>query len=182
MSTELSLEIIKTFNLKTILVVDTSEYCHDQELDNYLLEILPVNSSKWITVKVSKKFTTIFNSSSLGYKKVGDMKELIDLQDGIYEFKMSYKPNSTTVVQYYHLRTSALSLKYVDLLSRHLESKCDKDNKTYTEESRYLTRVKQYIDAAEYMVSEKHDKVSGINFYNMAAEMLKNIDNVCGKC
>ena len=161
-------------------VVDTSHYCDDTNLENYLIEVLPVNKTKWVTFQVQKNFSLILNSSNLLYKIVSDSANLVDLPDGIYEIKQSYKPNLHTLSHYYHLRTSALNLKYVEVLCKHFSSECKKEQSVYEAENKQLIKVKQYMDAAEYMVSEEHDKQTGIILYNKAVELLKEIENECG--
>ncbi len=178
--TELSLEVSKTHNLKSMRIFDTSKYCDDDTITNYLIEILPVNKSRWVTFHVQKEFSLAVNSSSLGYKKVSDVNYLVDLPDGIYEIKQSYKPNIDTLAHYYHLRTAAISLKYIELLCKHFGRECRKEERVYNEETLQLTKIRQYIDAAEYMVSEKHEKECGIRFYNQAAELIKQFENECG--
>lgn len=159
---------------------DTSKYCDEDTIENYLIEVLPVNKSNWITFHVQKNFSLTLNSSNLGYKRVADKSLLVDIPDGIYEIKQSYTPNIHTLVHFYHLRTAALTLKYIEMLCKHFDNECKKDERTYNEETLFLSKIKQYIEAAEYMVSEKHDKLSGIKFYNQAVELLKQFENDCG--
>lgn len=158
---------------------DTSRY-HGDDLENYLIEVLPVNKSTWVVFLVQKNFSLVLNSSNLQYKKVKNSSELIDLPDGIYEFKQSYKPNLHTLSHYFHLRTTAITLKYVELLCQHFGNECKKDERVYMLESQILIKIKQFIDAAEYMVSEKHEKQCGMNFYNEAVELIKQFENECG--
>lgn len=180
--TELSLDVLKSFNLKTLTLLDTSKYCDEDTITNYLVEILPPNSTKWVTHFVKKNFSLILNSSNLGYVKASANSSLVDLPDGIYEFKQSYKPNILSVVHFYHLRTSALTLKYIEQLCAHLNNECKKDERTYVLETQHLVKIKQYIDAAEYTVSEKHDKETGIAFYNRAIELIQQLENECSGC
>lgn len=177
---ELSLDVAKTHSLKTMRLTDTSKYCEEINIDNYLIEILPVNKKDWKVFYVHKDFNLTVNSSSLGYKIVSDTNCLIDLPDGIYEIKQSYKPNSKTVVHFLHLRTVALVLKYMELICSHFSNKCTTDKREHEINSLKLIKVKQYIDAAEYSVSEKHDKQQGINFYNKAVSLLDELDKHCG--
>lgn len=177
---ELSLDISRKHNLKTLTVFDTSNYCEADEIENYLLEVLPVNKSVWVGYQVNKNFSFTFNSSNLQYEKVSDSSFLLDLPDGIYEFKLSYKPNQQTVTKYYYLRTISLTLNYVDLLCKHFSEECKMDSKAYKAENEKLMKIKQYIDAAEYMVSDKHDKDCGIRFYNQAATLIKQFEDECG--
>lgn len=178
--TELSLDISKTHNLKTMRLFDTSKYCEEDVIENYLIEVLPVNKSSWVTFHVKKNFSLTLNSSNLLYKKVNDSALLTDIPDGIYEIKQSYKPNIHTLAHYYHLRTTALTLKYVELLCNHFSNECKKDERTYNAEALELMKIKQYIEAAEYAVGENHDKTTGIIYYNEAIELIKRFENECG--
>lgn len=159
---------------------DTSKYCDEDTITNYLIEVLPVNRSKWVTFHVQKGFSLTLNSSNLGYRKVNDTADLADLPDGIYEIKQSYKPNVHTLAHYYHLRTHALTLKYVEVLCKHFNEECKKDERVYNEETMHLAKIKQYIEAAEYMVSEKQNKDCGIRFYNQAVDLIKEFEHECG--
>ena len=159
---------------------DTSKYCEDDTIENYLIEILPVNKSGWVGFHVQKYFSLTLNSSNLGYKKAVEPSLLADLPDGIYEIKQSYKPNIHTLVHFYHLRTTALTLKYVELLCKHFNEECKKEERVYNEETLHLAKIRQYIEAAEYMVSEKHEKECGISFYNQAVELIKQFEHECG--
>ncbi len=178
--TELSLEVSKTHNLKVMRLFDTSKYCDEDVIENYLIEVLPVNKSSWVVFYVQKNFSLALNSSNLGYKKVNSTENLVDIPDGIYEIKQSYKPNIHTLSHYYHLRTTALNLKYVELLCSHFNEECKKDERVYMTETQHLIKIKQYIEAAEYMVSEKHDKECSIRLYNQAVELIKQFENECG--
>mgnify|MGYP003539006990 CR=1 FL=1 len=108
---ELYLDISDSQNSKIMRVYDTSHYCDDDALENYLIEVLPVNKSKWITFHIQRNFSLALNSSNLGYKKVSDIADLQDLPDGIYEIKQSYKPNIHTLQHYYHLRITEMKNK-----------------------------------------------------------------------
>jgi len=55
-NTELSLDVGKSYNLKTMTLFDTSKYCEDEAIENYLVEVLPVNKSTWVTFYVQKGF------------------------------------------------------------------------------------------------------------------------------
>lgn len=180
MNTELFIDIPhKPFNLKTLLIYDSSNYCDGEDISNYLIEILPVNKTSWITFYVQKDFRLVLNSSNLRYKRVDAKNQLIDLPDGIYEIKQSYKPNIQTLSHYYHLRTTAVDLKYTELLCSHFSDECKKNERTFNEEGRHLIKIRQYIDAAIYVVSEEHDKEKGIRFYNQAVELIKQYENEC---
>ena len=176
---DLTLDIADTFNLKIMRLFDTSCYPEDQVVDNYLIEVLAPNKTKWVVFNVSKNFNLILNSSNLRYNIVSEVKQLVDLPDGIYEIKQSYKPNIKTVSHFYHLRVSAVKLKLMDALGKHFSDECKKEKRVYEQEALSLTKAREYIDAAVYSVEHKHDKEKGIKFYNMAVDLLNEFENDC---
>lgn len=180
MNTQLFLSTpTKWFNLKTLKLEDTSNYC-GEEIRNYIIEVLPVNRDTWVTFHVQKEFDLILNSSNLGYKKASESADLVDLPDGIYEFKQSYKPNIHTMAKYYHMRTVAIDMKYGELLCAHFQEECKKDERVFNQETIHLAKIRQYIDGAQYAVAIKHDKEDGIKFYNQAVELIQQFENDCG--
>jgi hypothetical protein len=177
--TELSLDVSQTNNLKVIRIFDTSQY-GTEVIANYLIEVLPVNKNNWVTYRVDKEFSLTLNSSNLGYKKVNNTADLVSLPDGIYEIRQSYKPNASVVIHYYHLRTVELRLKYLELLCNHFNDECKKDMRTYATEADKLTHIREYIEAAEYSTNDRHDKKTGIKYYNKAIDLLKEFEDGCG--
>ncbi len=158
---------------------DTSHY-GTEPITNYLIEVLAVNRTSWTTFRVDKDFSLTLNSSNLGYKKVSNTYDLVSLPDGIYEIRQSYKPNSVVVTHYYHLRTVELRLKYLEILCNHFNNECKKDMRTYATETDKLTHIREYIEAAEYITNDKHDKKTGIKYYNKAIDLLKEFEDGCG--
>ncbi len=158
---------------------DTSHYCEGEKIENYLIEVLPVNKSTWVTFYVEKNFSLTLNSSNLRYRKVNDTKDLGDLPDGIYEIKQSYKPNALVVGHYYHLRTVELTLKYLELLCRHFEGECKKDTRSYSKDAERLNDIRDYITAAEYSANDKHNKKDAIKYYNKAIDLINEFENDC---
>lgn len=180
-NTELSLEVSNEINTKVMRIFDTSHYCDGVDIDNYIVEILPVGRSTWIPFYVQKDFSIALNSSNLRYRKVASDSQLIDLPDGIYEIKQSYKPNIQTIVKYYHFREISLTLKYIEKLCQHFSKKCDLTARQFEDITEQLTLVKHYIDAAKYEIEIYHQKEKGISYYNKAVEILKKLDeNGCG--
>lgn len=180
MKHQISLEASKELNPKVLRLFDTSLYC-EESIENYLIEVLPANKSTWVTFLVQKNFSLILNSSSLQYNKVTSTDELIDLPDGIYEIKQSYKPNIHTLSKYYHFRTIALQLKFAEKLCYHFAKTCTLTDRQFEDVTDELTLVRHYMDAAKYEVEIYHNKAQGIEYYNTAVELLKKLDeNGCG--
>lgn len=181
MKSELSLEVSNVLKPKCMRVYDTSYYCPEEVIENYLIEVLPVNKATWVTYVVKKSFSLVLNSATLRYTKGGSVHQLVDLPDGIYEFKMSIKPNSSTIHHYYHLRTVLLERKLQSEYSKLLEEKCDLSKADYHANKLRLRDIEEYIRAAKWAVEECHDKSRGKELYEFAESLLKRYTNEC-KC
>lgn len=162
-------------------VFDTSHYCEDEVLDNYLVEVLPVNKGTWVTFIVKKNFSLVLNSSSLRYNKVSSVSDLIELPDGIYEFKMSVKPNILNISHFYHLRTVSLERKLQSEFVKLIDGKCDISKFDYNINKLKLRDIEEYMKAAKWAVEECNDKEKGKDLYEFAQTLLKNYTNEC-KC
>src|SRR5687767_14243230 len=112
-------------------VYDTSFYYADEVIENYLLEILPVNKSVWVPFNIAKDFHIVFNSANLRYKRASDNDDLIDIPDGVYELKLSYRPNIRTLQHFLHLRTVELMNKLRIQQCKLLDEKCNISRQEY---------------------------------------------------
>lgn len=179
--TELSLEVSNSPNLKVMRLFDTSHYCPDEIIENYLVEVLPVNKTVWVTFNVAKRFSLALNSSNLRYKKASDEEHLIELQDGIYEIKQSFKPNLFTFSHYYHMRTTELSNKLQIQRTKLLSTQCSISRDEYFKERDKLRDIEEFITAAKWMVEECNDKEKGKELYEFSRKLLEKYTNDC-KC
>lgn len=178
-SNELYLEVSEAPNLKVLRLFDTSRYCNDDDITNYLIEVLPVNKDKWLTFHVQKNFSLALNSSSLGYRKVADVEALRDLPDGIYEIKQSYKPNIDTLVQYMHLRTVELRHKLSIQWDALVSDSCKITRQEFHDQRDKLREIDEFIMAAKYKVEECHEKKEGKELYEWAVKLLEQYTNEC---
>lgn len=178
---ELSLEVSPSCNEKVIRIYDTSFYCNDDIPENYLIEVLPVNKSTWISFHVTRDFSLVLNSSNLHYKKVTDSSSLADLPDGIYEFKQSYKPNIHSVVHFYHLRTTDLFNKIRGAWNKLISGKCNLSRNEFFMNRDKLREIDEYILAAKYEVEECLDKKKGKELYDFTKKLYEQYTNKC-KC
>lgn len=158
---------------------DTSYYCDDDVLSNYLVEVLPVNKSVWLSFKVAKRFSLVLNSSNLMYKKAQDVSQLINLADGIYEIKQSVKPNIHTVVHFYHLRTATIKQKLRTERDKLFDDVCKLSKEEYKRNRDKLRDIDEYVDAAKYKVEECHDKEKGKELYDFASKLLETYTDEC---
>lgn len=175
---ELFLEVSDAPNIKVLRAFDTSHWC-DDAIENYLLEVLPVNRSKWVTFHVQKGFSLAMNSSSLGYRKVAGESELVGIPDGIYEFKQSYKPNIHTVQQYLHLRIVETRKKIRKQWDNLLDDICKLSGEEFVAQREKLRDIEEYLLAAKYKVEECHEKKEGKELYEWAVKLLEIYTNEC---
>lgn len=179
-NTILSLDIAGGTNPKVMRLFDTSYFHKDLSVENYLIEVLPINKSTWVTFNVSKGFVLILNSSNLRYKKVSDESGLIDLLDGIYEIKQSYKPNILTVKHFYHMRVVDILNRINVEKSKLLAEKCNLSKAEYAINRDKLRDIEEYVYAAKWQVEEELDKDKGKELYQFADERLKSYTHECG--
>lgn len=175
---ELYIEVSDAPNTKVMRVFDTSQWC-DDEIENYLIEVLPVNKSGWITFIVKKGFSLALNSSSLGYRKVTVESALRDLPDGIYEFKQSYKPNIHTLQHYYHLRVQETRKKIRAEWDKLLTNECKLSIEEFQKNRDKLRDIEEYLMAAKYKVEECLEKKEGKELYEWAVKQLELYSNEC---
>jgi len=176
---ELSLEVSNSAAPKVMRLVDTSHYCDDETIENYLIEVLPVNKSTWVSFNVTKNFSLALNSSNLRYKKASEASKLIALPDGIYEIKQSIKPNIHTLVHFYHFRTVELLNKIKSERDDLLSNKCNISRTEYLQNRDKLRDIMEYADAAKWMVEECGKKVEGKELYEFATTLLEQYTNEC---
>lgn len=160
-------------------VFDTSHYCSDEAVENYIIEVLPVNRSSWVSFYVAKGFSLALNSSNLQYKKVSDNADLIAIPDGIYELKQSIKPNLFTFVQYYHLRITDITNRLRAQRKKLMCNECKLDREEYRRNRDELRDIEEYIYAAKWSVEECADKAKGIEMYEFADKALLRYTNEC---
>lgn len=179
--TELSLDVSNSTNTKVMRLFDTSHYYSDETIENYLIEVLPVNKSSWVSFNVAKNFSLALNSSNLRYKKASDASDLIALPDGVYEIKQSVKPNLFTVSHFYHFRITDLENRIKSERKKLLRDECKISREEYIMQRDTLRDIEEYAMSAKWTVEECADKKSGIELYTFANKLLDRYSNEC-KC
>lgn len=177
--TTLSLEVSDSPNIKVMRLFDTSHYYSDEDVTNYLVEILPVNKETWLTFHVQKGFSLALNSSSLRYRKVNDEADLRDLPDGIYEIRQSIKPNTHTAIHYYHMRITEILNKIQGKMVDLLADKCDISRDEFNKNRDKLREIEEYAKASKWMIEECSDKKKGKELYDWATKLLEVYSNDC---
>lgn len=178
-ATDLSLEVSTTLNVKNMRLFDTSFYHKDETVDNYLVEVLPVNQTKWQVFYVKKGFSLALNSSNLRYKVVSDYDDLLPLPDGIYEIKQSYKPNTLTLNHFYHFRIIQLLVNIQEQRCKLLADRCNLEKREFYAALEQLRNIEDYAIAGKYMVEEDGDKEKGKELYKFAQTLLDQYSHEC---
>lgn len=177
--TELSLEVSDNSTLKVVRVFDTSSYCEDEVVDNYLIEVLPPLKSTWVNFHVAKYFSLVLNSSNLQYRKVDNVGALSDLPDGIYELKQSFRPNINTVVHFYHFRTTELKHKLKTAWDKLNCDECKITRAEYILNRDRLREIDEFLLGAKYRTEDCLDKKRGKELYDFAVRLLNQYNNEC---
>lgn len=159
---------------------DTSFYNIEDSITEYVVEVLPVNGTQWISFPVGKYFSLVLNSANLLYTTIG-AAGLVDLPDGIYEFKQSYNPKSLTTNHFYHLRTTELTNKIKTEVDKLLCKVCQLSREEYKQNRNKLREIQDYAEAAVFKVEEMLEKKLGIELYEWAVKLLEQYSNEC-KC
>lgn len=125
-------------------------------------------------------FNLVLNSSSLYLNKVNEREGLMDLPDGIYEIKQSYKPNIHTLQHYFHLRTTSLRYKASQLWKKLISDECKISREEYKANREKLREIDEYILASEFMAEECHDKERSVELYKYTQQLMEDYSNECG--
>lgn len=163
-----------------MLVVDTSAYVSISSVDNLLLEVLPPSGIKWVTYRVAPHFLFTLNSSNLKINQVNDTSNLADLPDGIYELKISHKPNFSTHRHFLHFRYSKLFSDYKQQICKLYSEQCSFNKSEFEDKKKQLMEIKFLMDAAKYQVEECHEKKKGLELYEDAKQLLSRYKDSCG--
>lgn len=178
-NTQLSLEISSDSNEKVMRIFDTSFYYKDEIVENYIVEVLPANKTRWVPFNVNKGFFVVLNSSNLQYRKANTSDELVSLIDGIYEFKQSVKPNINNINHFYHFRIIHIINKISHQRDKLYDNKCNLSRHEFIINRDKLRDIEEYVYGAKWKVEECLDKHKGIEMYEFANLELQKYTNEC---
>lgn len=168
----LNLNIPESFDLRTMIVQDISDY-DGFTVINPILEIKAPGANCYIpfypTVGWCNK---ILNCSSLKICCVNCPVKLSDLPDGVYSMKYSIDPNVYTIVEFDHLRTSSLSKTLTQATCSFFSKKCDYKKSEYKELLDQLIEIEFTIKAAKWKVEECSEVQEGLDLYDKAKTLL----------
>ena len=168
-------QILKTYDPKTLLIADSSDWKHIEDKTSLLQITLP-GAKTPTQLFFDKGKINIVNSSILGITpKACDVSELRELPDGIYTIKVIGSPDYFNKERLY-LRTERLQLE-VDKLYLALGIDFDPELKPLRDR---LFNIQAMINAAE--ASIRHGDVSKTSLYFNEAKKLVEDYTDCIDC
>lgn len=108
--TALDINIVKTHNIRTIGIADTSVYA-TSIINGPVIEITPPGFKK-VALDFTVKSVNIFNSNSLKITNACSEQDLSPLPDGIWKIKYSITPALDNYVEKSFMRTDYIRCMY----------------------------------------------------------------------
>lgn len=165
----LSVNIIDTYNSKTLGIADSSSY-DNSPVNNPTVEITPPGFGKKALL-FTPKGINLYNSNNLGITSAKNLSELISLPDGLYRIRYSVFPNSTAFYETVHLRTQ--HLKGI-LYNRYI---------SYLSDEKKSGTLKKMLEDACLLLNgamlAAADETTAINLYRKAEKLLRTDQCEC---
>lgn len=173
----LDFDILETGNTKTIVFVDESTYM--AEPDRPLLEVTMPGYTKYFLVNVTAKQVNTFNSSTLGLNQVLTQSKLVDLPDGVWQYKYKICPYNYVYKIKKVMRVTMLTNKLKSLYNQIDLSECSgTDDK---EMQSILVQIHILIEGAKAAVEKDSKKAQ--KYYQLADKLVqKALDKFCKNC
>lgn len=178
-TTTLKLLFIDNPDLKNIFVQDVSTYNPDVEVENPLMEITPPNYSTIYKVIYPIESIIPINSNTLGLTNTDEYSELLNIQDGLWTFKLSVKPNDCLYETFYHFRIVNLKKKIMCYVSEQMDLSnlnCDLNDSWYQD----IFNLLQLLDAAKYLAENCGKCNEAKIIYNQVSNQAKRF--TCTDC
>jgi hypothetical protein len=173
----LDFEIIPTGNSKTLVFIDSSDYISEPERP--LLEITLPGYSKYFLVNVIARRVNTFNSNTIGLTDLINDGCLVDLPDGVYQFRYKICPYTSAFIDKVYFRTTLIEQKLSELYDKLDSSCCDK--KSDKELNQTIIEIHSLIEGSKSVVCKNVKKAN--SFYQLASKLLDrilcNIDKNC---
>ncbi len=178
----LNLNILESFDLRTLIVQDISDYDGYTPV-NPVLEIKAPGTNCYVPFYPSVGWCNkILNCDNLKICCVNCPVKLSDLPDGIYEMKYSIDPNVYTIVEFNHFRTSSITKQLVETTCSFFGRKCDYKHSDYKVLLDKLIEIKFTIDSAKWLVEECLQSQKGLDLYEKAKTLLNDFTTAGCRC
>lgn len=173
----LDFEILETGNSKTLVFVDSSTYMEEPERP--LLEVIMPGYTKYFLVNVNARNVNTFNSSTLGFNEVLKKECLVDLPDGVWQFKYKICPYKYVYIVKKSMRVTLLLNKLKSLYNKIDLSECAGKNDDLLKIG--LVDIHILIEGAKAVV-EKNSKMAE-KYYRLADRLIqRQLDRLCKNC
>lgn len=178
----LNIYIPESFDLRTLIVQDVSDY-DGRTVLNPVLEVKAPGQNCYIPFYPRVGWCNqILNCSNLKICCVDCPGQLTALPDGIYSFKYSIDPNLYTIVEFNHLRTTQLSKNYIETVCKFFSKKCDYKHSEYLDLLNKLNEIDFTIKAAKWKVEECLESQAGLDLYEKAKTLLNDFNTTGCQC
>lgn len=173
----LDFEILETGNTKTLVFADSSSYMEEPERP--LLEIVLPGFTKYFLVNIQARKVNTFNSSTIGINEVFSEECLVDLPDGVYNFKYKICPYNSVFICKKHMRVALLNEKIAQLNSKIDLADCDTKNDLSLQQD--LFKIYSLVEGAKIVVN--YDSKKAQSYYQLADKLVqKQLDKICKNC
>jgi hypothetical protein len=174
----LSLEAPSTLNCSILRIIDTSVYDSSIPIECPILNITLPGFNYSVEMgepDLASGFSLNLTACNLEVQTSGCGTTYNSLPDGVYVIKYSVSPNDQVYVEYNHLRTTSLRVRYNKILCDLDLSDC-KPNTVTTKKMNKLKTIDMYIQAAIAKVETCHDPKKGMQLYTYAKKLLAKFD------
>jgi hypothetical protein len=173
----LDFEILETGNPKTLVFLDSSQYMEAPERP--LIEVILPGYTKYLLANVVASTVNTFNSSTIGLNTVLVQAGLVDLPDGIWQFKFKICPYKYINITKNVLRVTQLIIKLNTLYTKIDLSVCQSKEDKQMHET--LVHIHVLIEGARAEANANCRKAQ--SYYQLANELVnKLLDKYCLNC
>jgi len=176
----LSLEAPETLNCSILRIIDTSVYDLTIPIECPILNITLPGFNYSVEIgepDIASGFSLNLTACNLEIQSEDCGTTYGALPDGVYVIKYSVSPNDQVYVEYNHLRTSKLRIRYNKILCDLDLASCEPNTAT-TKKMDKLKTIDMYIQAAIAKVETCHDPKKGMQLYTYAKDLLAKFDCV----
>jgi hypothetical protein len=172
----LDFEIIPTGNPKTLVFVDSSNYIGQP--DGPRLQILLPGYNKFFLTNVVAKEVNTYNSNTIGFTDLLNNDCLLDLPDGVYQFKFEICPYQANYKIKSICRTTLLEQRLIAIYEKIEVSDCSrkKDEKIMND----LSEILMLIEGSHLVADTNCNKAT--EFYQLASKLTDRLIKKLEKC
>lgn len=173
--TDLSFEIVNSYNCDKLFVLDTSYYNPSQDIEGRIMQVIsPFDNDEIIELPYQKSGLTVINSNSIGLTRNATEEVLNPLPDGLWTIKLSVCPYDQFYFEKSFYRTCEIECKYnraILTLDFNKCTTCFDSNKV-----KKLDTARRYIDGVVANV-ENLNFNKATELYNYANKVLDDVLN-----